>query len=547
MFRTLILGLLFTPAALADPSLLAPPKFDGVGTHSRKVSTNKDAQAYFDQGLAFLYAFNHDEAIRAFEHAAKLDPECPMAHWGVALACGGHINKPVMDPDRVKKANAAMIAAERQVTKLKGADAALFAAVVVRYTERDGEGLEKRNKRYSEAMKAAWEKFPKDADVGAIYAESLMNLRPWDLWTLDGKPQAGTEELVSTLEAVLKVNPKHPFALHLYIHAVEASPEPGKAKDAADKLRDLNPGLGHMVHMPSHIDVRCGRWAEAIEANEKAITADAAYTKRSPKQGFYHLYMAHNHHMLAFAAMQTGQSKKALDAVHTMLAGIPKEWVAVPANAAVADGFLASPLEIMIRFGKWDEILKADDFPESFPIARGLRHHARGVALAAKGKPKEAREELEALRAAKKLPKEAVFGNNSGADLFAVADGMLEGEILAAEGKMPEAVKALAAAVAKEDQLKYMEPPDWIVPVRHALGAFLLKDGQAAEAEKVYRADLKRWPNNGWALYGLARSLETQGKAVEAEKVRGEWKQVWAKADIAITSSCLCAPGGRER
>lgn len=544
MFRAIVLSLMLAPAALADPSLLAPPKFDGLGTHTRKVSANKDAQAYFDQGLAFLYAFNHDEAIRAFEYAAKLDPECAMAHWGVALACGGHINKPVIDPPTLQKAVAAMTQAERRVKSVGEADAALIAAVVVRYTEKPNEDQEKRNKAYSLAMKAAWEKHPKDADIGAIYAESLMNLHPWDLWTLDGKPREETAELISTLDAVLKLNPKHPFALHLYIHAVEASPEPGKATEAADRLRDLNPGLGHMVHMPSHIDVRCGRWAEAAEANVKAIKADAEYQKKSPKQGFYNLYMAHNHHMLAFAAMQMGQSKTALAAVRTMLAGVPKEWVAVKENAAIADGFLAAPLEVMIRFGMWDDILKEPAFPDGFPIATGLRHHARGVALAAKGKPKDAREELNALRAAAtKLPKEAVFGNNTGVDLFAVADAMLEGEILAAEGKMADALKSLAAAVEREDQLKYMEPPDWIVPVRHALGAFLLKDGQATEAEKVYRADLKKWPNNGWGLYGLAASLDAQGKKMEAEKVRGQWKKVWAKADIAIGSSCLCVPG----
>lgn len=544
MFRAMTLCLFLAPAALAAPKLIPPPKFDGLGKHSRKVSENKEAQAYFDQGLAFLYAFNHDEAIRSFEHAATLDPECPMAYWGIALACGGHINKPQMDPELVKKANKAMIQAERHILNLRDADAALFAALVVRYTEKPGEDLATRNAAYSDAMKAAWDKYPKDADVGAIYAESLMNLRPWDLWALDGKPQPDTEHLVETLEAVLKLDPKHPFALHLYIHAVEASPKPEMALDAADRLRDLTPGLGHMVHMPSHIDVRCGRWAEAVEANEKAIKADAEYAKKSPKQGFYHLYMAHNHHMLAFATMQTGQSKKSLDAVRTMLAGVPKEWVAVKENAAVADGFLAAPLEVMLRFGMWDDILKEPEFPAGFPIATGMRHHARGVALAAKGKPKEARAELDALRkVVKRTPKEAFFGNNPAADLFAVADPMLEGEILAAEGKMSEALEKLASAVEKEDQLKYMEPPDWIVPVRHALGAFLLKDEQAAKAEAVYRQDLKKWPNNGWGLYGLAASLEAQGKRAEAEKVRGEWKKVWAKADVRIGSSCLCVPG----
>lgn len=553
MFRATALGLLFAaaalaadppPGALADARRLPPPKFDGLGKHTRKVSDNKDAQGYFDQGLAFLYAFNHDEAIRAFEHAATLDPDCAMAYWGVAVANGGHINKPNVDPDREKTALAALKRADEKAKAASEADRALIAAQSKRFADPPPKDRAELNAAYTAAMKAVWEKFPNDADVGALYAESMMNLRPWDLWTPDGKPQPGTDTVVSTLEAVLKLDKQHPLALHLYIHAVEASPEPGKALDAADKLRDLNPGLGHLVHMPSHIDVRCGRWAEAVTANEKAIKADAEYTRTAAKQGFYHLYMAHNHHMLGFAAMQLGQSKKALGAMREMLAGVPKEWVAVPENAAIADGFLAAPLEVMVRFGMWDEVLKEPEPPETFPIARGLRHHARGVALAAQGKPKEARAELEAFRAvAKATPKEAVFGNNSAADLFAVADPMLEGEILAAEGKTAEGIKRLAAAVAKEDQLKYMEPPDWIVPVRHALGAFLLKDGQAAEAEKVYRADLKKWPNNGWGLYGLARSLEAQGKNVEAEKVKAEWKKVWKDADVKITSSCLCAPG----
>jgi tetratricopeptide (TPR) repeat protein len=522
------------------------PKFDGLGKHTRPVSANPEAQAYFDQGLAFLYAFNHDEAIRSFEQAAKLDPECAMAHWGVALACGGHINKPLMEAERAKQAFAAAKRAERHVMKATAADAALIGAVARRYADPPASAEEqaKLNAAYSKAMKAVWEKFPKDADAGAIYAESLMNLRPWDLWTLDGQPREETPELVATLEAVLKLNPDHPFALHLYIHAVEASPEPGKATEAADRLRHLQPGLGHMVHMPSHIDVRCGRWQQAVEANERAIRADAAYTKRVPEQGFYRLYMAHNHHMLAFAAMQSGQSTRALGAVREMLAGVPKEWVAVPENAAVADGFLAAPLEVMIRFGKWDNILKEPEFPAGFPIAAGLRHHARGVAYAAKGDTKAARAEWEALRAAAKVtPKEAKFGNNTAADLFAVADPMLEGEILAAEGRMEDALKSLTTAAAKEDTLNYDEPPDWVVPVRHALGAFLLKDGQAAEAEVVYRQDLKKWPENGWALYGLAASLEAQGKGVEAEKARARWRKAWANADIDLTSSCLCVKG----
>lgn len=537
--------LFLAPAVVAVPADRTPaPRFDGLGAHARKVTANADAQAYFDQGLAFLFAFNHDEAIRSFEQAAALDPKCPMAYWGVALACGGHINKPVMPPEKAKKAFAAAINAERFTLTASPADSALIAAVSTRFSESPDADQAKRNAAYSKVMKAAWEKFPQDADIGAIYAESLMNLRPWDLWTADGQPQPGTPELVSVLEAVMKVNPNHPFALHLYIHAVEASPEPGRATAPADRLRNLQPGLGHMVHMPSHIDVRCGRWQQAVEANEKAIAADAEYVKKSPKQEFYRLYMAHNHHMLAFAAMQQGQSKKALDAVRTMVAGVPKEWVAVKENAAIADGFLAAPLEVLMRFGKWDEILKEPAPPDGFPIAKGLWHHARGVSFAAKGQPKEAREELEKLRAVMKTtPKEAAFGNNPAADLFAVADPMLEGEILAREGKMADAITNLSAAVAKEDLLRYDEPPDWVVPVRHALGAFLLKDGQAAKAEVVYRQDLKKWPENGWALYGLAESLDAQGKKADAEAVRVRFKTAWARADVSIRSSCLCQPG----
>ena len=517
-------------------------RFDGLGKHTRKVSVNKTAQLYFDQGLAFLYAFNHDEAIRSFEQAAALDAECPMAHWGVAIANGGHINKPTLELERAKKAVAAAKLAEKHAHKASDADKVLITAIALRYTDPLPEDLAELDKAYSAAMKAAWEKFPTDADVGALYAESMMNLRPWDLWTVDGKPQAGTAEIINTLEAVMKVDPHHPLALHLYIHAVEASPEPGKATQAADRLRDLTPGLGHLVHMPSHIDVRCGRWQQAIDANDKAIKADAKYQKRSPKQGFYHLYMAHNQHMLAFAAMQQGESKRALDAVRAMLAGIPKEWVAVKENAAIADGYLASPLEVMMRFGQWDEILKEPEPPEVFPIARGLRHHARGVAYAAMGKTKEARTELKALReVAKKTPNEATFGNNKASDLFAVADPMLEGEILAAEGKIADALKTLGKAVEKEDTLRYYEPPDWIVPVRHALGAFLMKDGQAVKAEVVYRQDLKKWPENGWSLYGLAESLDAQGKKADAEEVRMRWKAVWSKADVTLDSSCKCA------
>jgi tetratricopeptide (TPR) repeat protein len=532
--------LLLLTSTLAVAPVDTGPRFDGLGTHARPVSKHAEAQAFFDQGLAFLFAFNHDEAIRSFERAAALDPGCAMAHWGVAYANGSHINKTVVDLDRERAALAALVRAERANAPTP-ADRAMIVALSRRYADPAPADRAPLNKAYADAMKAAWAQFPGDADLGALYAESLMNLRPWDLWTNDGTPHPGTNEITETLATVLNVNPNHPFALHLSIHAWEASLTPDRATAAADRLRELQPGLGHMVHMPSHIDVRTGQWAKAIVANDKAIAADAAYRKKSPKQGFYHLYMAHNHHMLAFAAMMKGESKRALDSVRTMLAGVPPEWVAVKENAAIADGFLAAPLEVMMRFGKWADILTEPEAPEAFPIARALRYHARGVAYAATGRVREARDEQSLFRAAvKRTPAGAAFGNNPAADLFAVADPMLEGEILTAEGKLAEAVRWLRVAVAAEDKLRYDEPPDWVVPVRHALGAVLLKDGRAPEAEVVYREDLRKWPKNGWSLHGLAESLRRQKREEEADGFRNQFAEVWKGADVKIPSSCLC-------
>ncbi len=533
-----LIVLAFAASASAADS---PPLFEGLGKHSRPVSAKPDAQKYFDQGLAFLYAFNHDEAIRSFQHAATLDPECPMIHWGVAIANGSHYNRPDVPADRAKAALAALREAERHILKAKGADAALIGALVVRFGDKPGGEQKQLDEAYAKAMKAAWEKHPKDADVGALYAESMMNLRPWDLWATDGKPQPGTEEIVATLEAVHKLNADHPLALHLYIHAVEASPEPGRADEAAAKLRHLQPALGHMVHMPSHTDIRRGRWQEAVEANERATAADAKYAKTVPEQNFYRLYMAHNYHMLAFAAMMQGQSKKALDAVRAMAAGVPPEWVAKPGNAAIVDGYLAAPLEVMKRFGMWDEILKEPEPPELFPIARAMRHELRATAYAAKGQLAEAREEQKRFReAVKKVPKDATFSNNKAADLFAVAEDFLEGEIKLREGKLAESAELLKAAIAKEDKLRYAEPPDWAIPVRHALGAVLLKMDKPAEAEAVYREDLRKWPDNGWSLHGLAASLEAQGKKDEAAAAKAKFEAVWKRADVKPPSSCFC-------
>ena len=543
LFLAIVPGrLLAEPAKPGSQPTSKVTLYKGLGKHTRPVATsNPEVQRFFDQGLNFMYAFNHDEAVRAFRRAAELDPECAMAHWGISLSTGKNYNYPLFPPEKAKAAWKALASARAMAKAESEANRALVEALAARYADPLPKETRPLEEAYAKAMKAIWEKFPKDADIGALYAESLMNLRPWDLWTIDGKPQLETPEILKVLEAVVKLDPMHPLANHLYIHACEASPHPEKADAAADRLRHLQPALGHMVHMPSHIDVRRGRWQAAIEANERAITADRNYAKTVPEQGFYRMYMAHNHHMLAFAAMNQGESKRALTAVRDMLADVPKDWVALPANAAIADGFIAAPLEVMKRFGQWDEILKEPAPPEIFPIARAMRHHIRAIAYAAKGETAKAREEQKAFReAAKKPAKDATFGNNKAADLFAVGDDMLEGEILVREGKTEAAIKALRAAVAREDKLRYSEPPNWVVPVRHALGAFLLKDGQATEAEAVYREDLRRWPDNGWSLFGLAASLEMQGRKAEAAAVRAKFDEIWKHADVKIPSSCYC-------
>ncbi len=519
------------------------PIFEGLGAHRRPVTTtSKDAQRYFDQGLAFMYAFNHDEAIRSFRRAAALDPKCAMAEWGVAIANGPHINFPALPPERARAAHEALARAVALSSGASEVERALIAALQKRHADPEPEDRKPLDEAYAGAMREVWRAHPHDADVGALFAEAMMDLRPWDLWTREGAPQPGTDEVVATLEAVLADSPQHPLANHLYIHAVEASPRPERADVAAERLRTLAPGLGHLVHMPTHIDVRTGRWDAAIASNRAAIVADARYAAKRPRQGFYRLYMSHNRHMLTFAAMMTARSKLSVETIGEMVAAIPAEWARE--NAGIADGFLAMPYEVRMRFGRWDEILAEPEPPEQFPLSRALRRYARGVALAAKGDVAAAREEQAAfLRAKAAIAEDATFGNNSARTLASIAERVLDGEILFREGKRAEGIAELRRAVAIEDGLRYDEPPDWIQPVRHALGAALLKAGRPVEAEEVYREDLARLPENAWSLHGLARSLRVQKKDDEAKLVEARLARATREADVELTSSCMCLPG----
>ncbi|HVU17122.1 MAG TPA: hypothetical protein VHD32_09355 [Candidatus Didemnitutus sp.] len=530
----------------ADTTAERPwPLIDGLGDHTHPITTSSpEAQKYFDQGLRLLFGFNHGGAIRSFQVAERLDPDCAMAHWGVALANGPHINVPMVPPP-------AAAAAWDEITKARGLAAhaspleqALIEALSHRYANPQPDDRSALDLAYADAMRKVWQAYPHDADTGVLFAEAMMDLRPWDQWTPEGKAQPGTDEILATLDAVLKLDLQHPFANHLYIHAVEASPHPERALPAADRLLNLQPGLAHNVHMPSHIYIRVGRWDDAIESNLKAVAADKSYRDiAGPARGFFPLYIAHNEHMLAYAAMMTGRSALAFEHIDAMRAGMSDEFLTE--FAGFAEFTRAMPMEMRVRFGRWDEIIAEPEFPASFPFTHAFQHAARAIAYAAKGDTASARKEQSAYaEAAKAVPAdEMAAGNNLCSLILGVIAPMVEGEILLREGKTKEGFASLRAAVAAEDGLHYDEPPGWLIPVRHSLGAALLRAGEFAEAEKVYREDLARLPGNGWSLYGLSQALRLQAKKAEAAEVEGRFKLAWQKADLVIHSSCLCQPG----
>src|SRR4249919_57299 len=521
------------------------PLYGGLGSYSRKIATNStEAQRYFDQGLGFVHGFNHHAAFRAFQQAAELDPECAMAHWGVALACGPHINSMAVPPPAAELAWKELELAQKNASNASPVERALIGALAKRYANPQPEDRSGLDRGYADAMREVWKKYPKDPDVGARFAEAMMNLRPWDQWTQDGKPQPGTDEIIATLDNVLKLNPNHPLANHLYIHAVEASPNPERAMVAADRLRNLQPGLAHNVHMPSHIDIRTGQWLKAVDTNAKAVEADQRYRKIfGPPNGFLNVYIAHNRHMLAYAAMMTGQRDLAMKHIRAMVAEMPADFL--NENALQAEGNLAMPLEVMVRFGLWDEILaEPEHYTDKMWFTRAFHHAARAIAYAAKGDAVNARKAQSVfVERAKLVPKEDFVSNNSCEALLAVAIPMVEGEILIAEGKFDSGIEQLRAAILKEDALKYDEPPGWLIPVRHSLGAVLMKQKRFAEAEQVYRDDLARLPENGWSLLVIAESLRKQKKNADGvAQTQAKFKKVWAKADLTITTSCLCQP-----
>ena len=527
------------PAAPTDAD--APHHFDGTGPHRRTITTgSKDAQAWFDQGLVFAYSFNHDEAVRSFTAAAEADPRAPMAWWGIALAHGPHINNPVVPPAREQAACDAVKQALALKAGASQVEAALIDALAKRYVSPPTPDRAARDAAYADAMRAVWKAYPKDADVGALCAEALMDLHPWDLWKHDGTAQPWTGEILGVLEAVQKLEPDHPGALHFYIHAVEAGPDPRRALAAANRLRVLVPASGHMLHMPSHIDVLLGQWQEAIDSNERAIESDLAYRKVRPHQDFHHVYMAHNNQMLAFAGMMDGRSQLAIESAREVAPGVPDDYAR--SQTATIEPYFAILYDALVRFGKWDEILAEPAPPDYLHVTNAFWRFARGAAFAAKGQVKEAEAEAGKLREiAAKIPPDRMLAINPAKNVLAIAGHVLDGEIAYRKGEVDKAVGQLKQAIALEDELVYMEPPEWPLPVRHTLGAILLDAGKIPEAEAAYREDLEQWPGNGWSLYGLAECAKRKGAAGdEAAKAAKAFNDAWADADVKITASCAC-------
>jgi tetratricopeptide (TPR) repeat protein len=516
--------------------------YKGMGQHRRPVTTSSPlAQKYFNQGLVWAYAFNHNAAIRSFEKATQADPECAMAWWGIALCNGPHINNPAMSDEQSEAAFSALQQAIKHIDKTRPVEHDLILALSNRYAKPWPEDRTALNHAYAEAMANVYANHPKDPDVGTLYAEALMNLKPWDLYTQQGEPREGTDEIVFLLEKVMKLDPHNPGANHLYIHAVEPSATPERGLPAADRLRNMVYASGHLLHMPSHIDVLVGQWNEAIVQNRKAMRSDENYRRTAPPQRFQHLYMSHNSHMLAFAAMMSGREREALEAARSILEDVPND--ALHDVAPYLDYMMCGVYDVQKRFGRWDAILTEAPPQPFLPISTAMWRANRAIAYAAKKDFVSAELEHEAFRrVVARIPEDHVAVINPTQKVLAIAEHLVTGEIALQKGDLKRAAYELEKGTVIEDSLLYMEPPEWIQPIRHTLGAVYLKDQRFDDAERIYREDLEKWPNNGWSLYGLMRALEGQGKMTEASAARTRFKEAWKYADEPIMTSCKCIP-----
>jgi hypothetical protein len=531
----------FVPVAVFSITLIAanaatknpqtPPRLmPGLGEVHHPVSTkNREAQQFFDQGLKFIYGFNHDEARRSFQRAAELDPKLAMAHWGVALTLGPNYNLPV-DPERERAGYDAVQRAVALQQYASDPERAYINALTVRYSDDPKADLPALDRAYKDAMAKLAERYSDDLDAATLYAESMMNLNPWKLWTADGKPAEGTEEIVSVLESVLKRDPNHLGANHYYIHAVEASPHPERALPSAARLEKLAPAEGHLAHMPSHIYARVGDHSASARCNEAAMAADKKFLSQTNEQGFYRLmYYSHNMHFLAFASCMDGDFPKAKEVAAKLVTNAAPGVKAIP----MLEGFLPTPIIVLVAFERWQDILKFPQPDNSLVLTNAVWHSARGIAFANLGKTSEAEKEQKAFQdLVAKIPSDQMYDmlNTTGA-VFKIQENLLAGAIAHSRHDDNGAIDLLKQAVVAEDALNYSEPPAWYPPVRPMLGKLLLANNQAAEAEKVCREDLERNPRNGRALGGLRDALKAQDRQYEADQIDRQYRAAWKFAE----------------
>jgi len=544
MNTKLILCAVFVAAAVAPVGAEHPtrktggdvalgPLIENLGDLEHRVTTGDPlAQQYFNQGLRLIFAFNHDEAIRAFRSAAIIDPNCAMANWGIALALGPNYNLEA-DQERNEKACKALREAQRLAAGASPAEAAYIGALAKRYSESPEADRKSLDAAYAASMRELARQYPDDLDAAVLFAESLMDLRPWDLWTVDGRPQPGTREIVATLERVLQRDKRHPGANHFYIHAVEASTSPQRGLPSAQRLAELMPGAGHMVHMPSHIYFRLGRYRQAVESNKRAVEVDRAYIQKYKPDGVYPMmYYPHNIHFLWSALCFEGRSKEAIEAANQVVSALSDEMVE---EMPMLESFLPTRLYTLLLFNKWDDVLREKQPLAEFTFATGMWHYAQGLAQTGLGnKSKAAPHQQRLAEIVSATPEDKLLMRHSALRLLRIAQSELAARIDAAEGRTDSALAQLHNAVLLQDGLQYDEPPPWYFPTRQALGAQLLAAKRPADAETVFREDLRRYPENGRSLHGLMLALTALNRTDDSVVLRKRFERAWARSDFPL-------------
>ncbi len=523
---------------IMDTTRQMAPLMENLGKYGMKVSTANDrAQLFFNQGLNLYYGFNHLEAYRSFKEVARLDPDCAMAHWGQALSLGPNINLP-MDPADTETVYKALQQAIALKGKASPMEQLLIDALSKRYTVEALKDRKSLDEAYATAMEEVARQYPDHPDVNTLYAESLMDLHPWDFWK-NGAPQEWTAKPVQVIDNVVSKNPNHPGANHLNIHILEASPEPDKAAASADRLLDLVPGSGHLVHMPSHIYIRLGRYLDGVESNERAVKTDEEYIVQCKVQGVYPLfYYPHNYHFLLACAQMAGMSEKSASTAESLKQSIPVEMLNIP-DFVTLQHWYTMPWYNMVRFGKWNDILQMNEPVDSLKYVKSVWHYARGMAYTKTNKLKEATSELTKLKAliADPFMESTIGGFNSFRNVLTIGQHILEAEMEARQKHYDKSIQLLTKAIEIEDNLLYQEPPDWYHPARQVLGGILLEAKKPALAEQRFREDLNQYRDNGWSLLGLYQSLQAQGKKNEAMEVKKKFDKAFVKADITLKSA----------